>query len=222
MNMTAAFKSLLALFVFVAISAISVNAQYDAYGQYGTKSTSQSIVIDKMVGLPTQQTKGGVNEYAYTDNLSAANARFRAGQTVAFQIKVKNVSNQALNDVTVKDILPAYLEPMEGPGTYDANSRVISFNAGNFAAGEEKIYYIKTTIFPQDKMPVDKGLFCLVNKAQAFASNTMDEDTAEFCIEKEVLGVSQVPSAGPEMGLLLLGGQLSLLGAGIILRKKVA
>jgi len=198
-----------------------VNAQYGCdYGQYGNGCTpSQSITINKLVGR-VYTTKGGITEYEYVGNLSSSDPRFAPEQIVMFQIKVKNTSNIKLTNVTVKDYIPSYLEPIEGPGTYDVSTRIITFSAGDFDPNQEKVYYIKMKVLAQDKLPADKGLFCEINKAQAYNDNVSDEDTAQFCIEKQVVGVVRTPSAGPDMGLGLGILEMLGLGAGFLIRKK--
>lgn len=202
---------------FFLILNSSVLADTGQYGQYGSTTPNLSILIDKMVAKPGGgvQNKGGVVNYEYVDNLSPADVRYKPGNQVMFKLKVKNTSNTSISNVTVKDFVPAYLEPIEGPGTYDSNSRVITFDAGSFAADEEKTYLLKMQLNTQDKMPSDKGLFCLTNKAQAYNGNVSDDDLAQFCVEKEVVGTVETPKAGPEMGLILMLGQLGLLGAGL-------
>lgn len=215
--------ALSALVVSVLMSVKPVMADYGCqgqYGQYGNCPPSQSILIDKFVGKVTLN-KGGYTDIEYVDNMSASDSRFHAGDMVAFKLKVKNTSNITLTNVTVKDFLPTYVNAIEGPGTFDANTRVVSFNAGDFQPNEEKVYYLKVQVVPTSNMPADKGLFCLVNKAEASNSNTSDEDTAQFCVEKQVTNVVKVPTAGPEMGVLLLTGELLTLGAGLLLRKKI-
>ncbi len=194
------------LFSFIVLLLITLyvshSTSYAQYGQYGQPAPSYSLLVDKLVGKPNQ-TKGGITDYTYVDNLSPADPRFRPGQEIFFKIKVKNTATVKLTNVTVKDYVPSYLEPIEGPGTWDANTRTITWNAGDFNSDEEKVYYIKMQIYPQDKLPANRGLFCLVNKVGAY-NQASDEDTAQFCIEKEVLGVTKVPEAGPAYGLALL------------------
>lgn len=217
------------LFLALALTAIvyhlSANASLAQYGcgtQYGPQCPPPpSILIDKMVGQSTM-TKGGLTDVTYVDNLTPSDPRFRPGQQVYFKLRVKNTSAVNLINVTVKDYVPSYLQPIEGPGTYDASTQTITFNAGNFVPNEEKIYYLTMQIFPQDRLPADKGLFCLVNRAVASTDQTADDDTSQFCIEKEVIAVAKVPSAGPELGFVLLTGELLALGAGMVLRRKVA
>jgi uncharacterized repeat protein (TIGR01451 family) len=186
------------------------------YGQYGDETPSYSLLIDKMVAKPGSQ-KGETTQYF--DNLSPSDPRFVPGQDVWFKIKVKNTANVALQAVEVKDYVPEYILPIEGPGKWDPQTRTITFNAGDFAVDEEKTYYLKMRVYSQDQLPSDKGLFCLVNRAVASNNNVSDDDTAQFCIEKQVLGVTQVPTAGPEMGLVILAGNLILAGVGIKLKK---
>lgn len=202
------FIVLFLLTFYVPRYTLYVKAQY---GQYGQPSPSYSILVDKMVGKPSLNK--GATSYDYVDNLSPSDPRFRPGQEIFFKVKVKNTSNTRLTNVTVKDYLPSYLEPIEGPGSWDASTRIITWNAGDFEVDEEKVYYIKMQIYPQDKLPADKGLFCLVNKVGAY-NQASDEDTSQFCIEKEVLGVTKVPSAGPEYGLALLAfnGLVAIVG----------
>ncbi len=197
----------------------NIYAQYGQYGQYGGPGPSLFILIDKMVGKPTA-TKGGFTDLDYVDNLSPSDPRFSPNQEVFFRLKVKNTSNVTLNGITVKDYLPTYIEPVEGQGTYDSNSRTITISAGDFAADEEKVFYIKTKFVGQNQLPADKGLICVVNKAQAYNNNVSDDDTAQFCVEKQVQGVVKVPAAGPEMGAVLLAGEGLILGFGLLLKKK--
>lgn len=219
-------KSLIFLTLFSAfltLNAGSVFADsgvYGQYGQYGSPSPSLSILIDKKVSTPNPATtKGGAVSYNYVDNLTPADPRFKPGAAVMFQLRVKNTSTVTLNDVIVKDFVPSYLEPIEGFGSWDASSRMISMNAGTFAPGEEKIYYVKMQLYGQAQLPADKGLFCLTNRAQAANNNVSDEDTAQFCVEKEVVGATEAPKAGPEAGLLILGANTVLAGLGISLKK---
>jgi uncharacterized repeat protein (TIGR01451 family) len=205
-------------------SASNVAAQYGQYGQYGYggAAPSQMILIDKMVGKPVTQTKGGTTAYEYVDNLSTNDTRFKPGQEVAFKLVVKNTSSVKLTQVQVKDVLPPYVEAIEGPGEYNTQTKTISLNAGDLNPGEEKTYYLKVKLIAQNAMPADKGLFCLLNTAEAVSGQAKDDDTAQFCVEKEVTGAPQVPAAGPAMGLPLLFGQASLLGLGIYLKRRLA
>lgn len=209
-------SSLLILSILFLLFSLPVSAQY---GQYGGAIPSKTILIEKMVGKPAQ-TKGRADQLDYVDNLSPSDPRFSPDNQIVFRLKVKNTSDITLYDVQVRDFVPEFLTPVSVPGSFDSASRTISFNAGDFAAGEEKVYFLTMKISSQDKMPTDQGMICEINKAEASTSEVFDEDSAQFCIEKQVIGVKDVPSAGPEMGLVLMGLELGLLGIGITLKKR--
>ncbi len=214
------FTLLTTLFAVIPFVTIVPKNSFAQYGQYGQTTSSQSVFIDKQVGKPVGTTKGGQTQIEYVDNLTLSDTRFKPGAEVYFRIRVKNTSQVALNSVIVTDTLPAYIEPIEGPGTFDSVNRIISFGAGHFSPGEEKIYFLKTQLYGQDKLPNDKGLMCITNHVKAYNDIVSDDDTAQFCVEKEVIGVKQTPKAGPELNLLLLAGQMGLLGIGITVKKK--
>lgn len=191
----------------------SVNADcVGQYGQYGQPCNTYSISVDKMVAKPNSET--------YVDNLSVSDPRFSPGQTILFKVTIKNTSTTTFGGMTAKDFVPDYLSPVEGPGTFDVSTRTISWDAGTFAVDEQKTYNFKMKVNDQANLPADKGLFCLVNKAQAWSNTTTDDDSSHFCIEKQVTPGETVPSAGPEMGLALITLQMVGVGAGIYLRKR--
>ena len=205
--------------LYVSRLKFNVYAQYGQYGQYGGTTPSYSVLIDKMVGKPSQE-KGGSQTVTYVDNLSPSDPRFSPNQQVWFKVKVKNTSNQNLTAVQVTDYVPQYLMPIEGPGKWNPDNRTISWNAGDFGVDEEKVYYIKMQVFDQSLLPSDKGLFCVVNKVEAKKDNVAyDDDTAQLCIEKQVLGVKTVPKAGPEMGLVILGLNVLTTALGLSIKK---
>jgi len=210
-------------FSVLSYSVSTVSADYGQYGQYGQPAPAQTILIDKMVGKPNgTMTKGGQVNVEYVDNLTPADPRFRPGQQVLFKIRVKNTSTISLSQVTVQDYIPTYVEPMEGPGNYDASTRIVSWDAGSFAPNEEKTYFMNMQLYPQNKLPVNQGLFCLVNKAKASNAVTSDDDSSQFCVEKEVIGVKAAPKAGPEAGVLILGANVILAGVGFSLKRLTA
>jgi uncharacterized repeat protein (TIGR01451 family) len=212
-------KKLIYLFLLLVASYWLVNPVSAQYGQYGSETPSYSILIDKMVGKPSQE-KGGSQTVTYVDNLSPSDPRFSPNQQVWFKIKVKNTSNQNLTAIQVTDYVPSYLMPIEGPGKWNPDNRTISWNAGDFAVDEEKVYYIKMQVFDQSLLPSDKGLFCVVNKVEAKKDNVAyDDDTAQLCIEKQVSGVKTVPKAGPEMGLVILGLNFLTTALGLSIKK---
>ncbi|VVA43466.1 conserved exported hypothetical protein [Candidatus Roizmanbacteria bacterium] len=204
------------VFVFLAIVfsflAVTVSVAAGCGGQYESPCQSYSILVDKMVAKP------GTSEYV--DNLSVSDPRYKPSEFVLFKVTIKNTSTTTFGGMIAKDFVPAYLTPIEGPGTFDASTRTVSWDAGFFNVDEQKTYYFKMQINSQANLPANQGLFCLVNKVVASSNTTSDDDSSQFCIEKQVSTPPKVPSAGPEMGLALMAIQLAGVGAGIYLRKR--
>lgn len=214
------------IFITFTCGTVTATGTYGEYGQYGTTTVSNAILIDKLVSKPGTETRNGVTDmnYAeYYDNLSPSDAHFSPNQIVFFKLRVKNTSNVKQYNINVTDYVPSYVEPVEGPGTYDSNARKINFNAGDFEVNEEKTYFFKMQVTNANNLPSDRSLVCLVNKAEAKNDNVFDDDSAQFCIEKQsggVTGVTMVPSTGPEYGLVLLGLEAATLGFGFFLKKR--
>lgn len=219
-------KNLFLFVIFTILTATSVQAgagNYGQYGQYGGGAPSYEVSIDKMVGTGAT-TKGGLN--TYVDNYSVSDPRFTPNQKVYFKVTVKNTSNTTLKNVEVKDIMPSYVEAVEGPGSYDEKSKVVSWTYSELKAGEEKTEQLIAQIYAQANLPADKGVMCMVNKATVTANNASDEDSAQFCVEKEVAltkgGVpAKTPTAGPEYGLMVSALSMLGLGAGVYLKRKI-
>ena len=174
-------KKIFALLAIVfSLLAVTVSVSASCGGQYESPCQSYSMLVDKMVAKP------GTSEYV--DNLSVSDPRYKPSEFVMFKVTIKNTSTTTFGGMTAKDFVPAYLTPIEGPGTFDSTSRIISWDAGAFAVDEQKTYYFKMQINAQANLPVDQGLFCLVNKAQAWSNSITDDDSSQFCIEKQVAG----------------------------------
>lgn len=224
-------KKHISLFItsLVATAAFSMNApvaeanygQYGQYGQYGSDGIQpgQSIIIDKLVAEPGSVNKGGDATGVYKDNLSLTDKKFKPGEQAVFKIVTKNVSNVTLKNVVVRDYVPTYMEPMVGPGSYDKNTRIITYTISELKPGQEDVQYVKMQIYPQDKLPADQGIVKFVNKVDAKADSAFDEDTTQLFAEKEIIGITEVPKTGPELGLAFLALQAAGLSAGLFLRK---
>ena len=125
-------KKLVSLLTFFVAFTVSTQSAFAQYGQYGQPAPVESILVDKQVSKPVTKTKGGTLSYEYVDNLTPSDVRFQPGMDIYFKVRVKNTSAVALSNVMVTDKVPSYLEPIEGPGTFDLVNRSITFNAGTF------------------------------------------------------------------------------------------
>ena len=195
---------LTALSMFLLL-ALPVSAAYES------PSTSTAILVDKLVAVP--HTTNGNTDYTYVDNLTVNDFRYGPQDYIFFRIRVKNTSNQDLNNVAITDEGPQYVQMFADPGTVSGNT--LTINVGTLKAQEEKIYIVKGRAVRQDQMPSDQGVVCVTNKARAASGNVTDDDTAQFCIEKSVPGtsttkgvttkggVTQIPQAGAADGMVI-------------------
>lgn len=204
-----------------AVTIISPLTGVFADGTYGAGCTSVygggvncprvgQVLINKTVKNPST----GI----FVDNLGPADPKYRTQEVVTFQITVKNSGDQSMDSVTVKDTLPQYVDFMTGPGTYDANSKVLTFTVNNLDAGSTQTFEVKGRTTHPAVLPADKNVICPVNVADAQSGDQKDHDEAQFCIEKKP-EVPMVPKAGPEMtALFSLAGSLL---TGLFIKKKI-
>lgn len=219
-------KPLAVFLTVISVYLVTVDSALAKYRPYQPPTKSVSILVDKMVSKPITTSDTATVEFV--DNLATGDVKFGAGGDVFFKIRVKNTSNVDLKNVTVKDFLPSYLKPIEGPGTFDKSTNLITISAGDFAVKEEKIYIIKARVLTADKLPDD--ITCITNKAEGFNDRVRDDDTAQLCIEKQVKGLTttvkstvitakEIPSTGPKQWLLLYSISVLLGYAGLRLRQ---
>lgn len=206
-------KIIVFLAVVFSFLAVTLSVSAGCGGQYESPCQSYSMIVDKMVTIPGTST--------YVDNLSVSDPRYKPSEFVMFRVTIKNTSTTTLGGMNAKDYVPQYLTPVEGPGTFDASTRTVSWDAGAFAVNEQKTWYFKMQVDPQANLPADKGLFSVTNKAQAWSNELTDDDSSTLFIEKQVAAPPKVPSAGPEMGLLLFSGELFALGTGLYMSYKL-
>lgn len=210
------------LFLFTAgLSIFLISATFafadSGYGQYGGPSDKGIVTVDKFVAMP-RNAKGGVS-YEYVDNLGPQNYKFGPESYIFFKLKVRNTSESTVRDITVTDTFPEFLQIFEDTGKLDKSNRKVTIKIDELKNGEEKEYNLKARVLTQDKLPQDKGLFCLTNQANLTSPLGTDADTAQFCIEKQVLGTQEVPSAGAEFGLAVTALSSAFGALGIKLRK---
>lgn len=175
------------------------------------------VLVDKTVQNPATGF--------FVDHLGLLDPKYRSKQIIIFHILVKNSGEQTLGSVTVKDILPQYVDFMSGPGTYNPNTRTLEFTVANLVGGTSQQFEVKGRISHPAMLPPEnvicptKGNPQPVNVVEAKADSQTDRDESQFCIEKEMI-VPTVPPAGPQHWLVSFAGLGTLLIAGLYLRKK--
>lgn len=203
---------------------VSADTTYGGgYGGYGYNNTpaTKTISIDKKVQNPTSNV--------FVDQLTIHDPRFTPDQTIVFQLNVTNTGNARITNMTVKDIIPQYLTLTDSTLTYDTNTKTYSFPIDSLNPGETKTFTLHGKIASAAQLPVNSGIFCLVNQSVAFADAQTAQDNAQFCVEKPGLTkgglpiyqspkVAATPATGAETLPLALLPALS--GLGIFLRRK--
>ncbi len=154
--------------------------------QYGGTTTCvpADLTINKEVRNPATNI--------FVENLGVSDTLFVKDNEVLYKLTVKNTGSETLNPITVHDIFPPYLTFMSGPGTYDSDTRTLTFELDNVVAGESRSVEILAKVV---ELPSDKDVVCVVNHADAAAGGRYDEDTAQICLGANVLGAT-LPVAG--------------------------
>ncbi len=219
--------SIFAVAILYLVSALSAKAEVSCQPIYGGGQTCiqvSQVAINKTVENP--QTG------AFVDNLGINDPRYSPSSTVTFRIIVTNTGNTDTSKVTVKDIFPQFINFVSGPGSFDANTKTLSFEVDNLSAGASTTFTVSGKTADANQFPNSQGITCVVNQAIATANNgQQSSDNSQFCIEKPVLGVTkgglkvlpapsiaETPATGPEM--LPLIGLIPTGLIGLILKKK--
>ena len=224
------FLSVFALAIFALMAstqgALAYTGCQPIYGGGQTCVQVGNVVINKTVKNP--QTG------SFVDNLSINDPKFAPASSVTFNITVANTGSSTINKVTVKDTLPQFVSFTSGPGSFDSNTKVLTFDVSDLKAGETKTFTIVAKITDAGQLPADQGITCVVNQALATAENgQQSSDNSQFCIQKPVLGetkgglkvfpapaITTTPPTGPEM--LPLIGLIPTGLFGFLLRRKTS
>jgi len=179
------------------------------YGGGVVSPKEGDFLVDKTVKNPATGD--------FVDHLGPTDPKYRPLDIVVFQIKVNNPNTEDISAIEAVDTLPDFVDFMTGPGSFDQDSRKLTFNVEDLKAGETREFEIKARVSHQSAFPEEKSVFCPVNIIEATLGEQTDRDESQFCIEKE-MPAPQVPEAGAEQIILALLG--TALSAGLILRKK--
>jgi uncharacterized repeat protein (TIGR01451 family) len=184
----------------------------------GTTCETTELVLDKTV----QHPKTGV----YVDNTGVNDPKYGPDGTVRFKLTVRNTGTTTFDKVTVTDTLPDYIAFTEG------DAKTHTFTLDNLKPNESRTIDLSAKIVSTNALPNDKGITCVTNAAKATAGDQSASDTAQFCIEKNVLStkgglpvyptpsVTTTPPTGPEA--LALAGLVPSSVLGFFLRRKTS
>ena len=209
--------SLFAAVLYAVFPRTQADAQCTNFYGYGQTCPSVGIAVNKTVQNPSTGS--------FVDNLSVSDPKFHAENIVTFRINVTNTSNSAIPQVIVRDTFPQLTSFIFGPGNFDSNTKVLTFELTSLQPSESRTFTVQGKVVPENQLPANMGITCPVNTA-GVATNTGQSasDTAQFCIEHRVLGVgttsnvTEIPASGVEPMYLLAFVPTAL--AGLIFRKK--
>ena len=215
------------LFIAMSISASADSSCQPIYGGGETCVQVGNVFVNKTVQNPQNN--------AFVDNLGVNDPKYSPSSNVTFHITVTNNGGNTISKITVKDILPQFVNFVSGPGSFDSNSKTLTFELGDLKAGESRTFTVVGKTADQDKLPSSQGITCVVNQAISTANNGQESsDNSQFCIEKPVLGettkgglkvfpaqpIAKTPATGAEM--LGLFGLIPSGVLGFFLRKKTS
>ena len=146
----------------------------------------------------------------FVDNLGLTDYKFAPGEKIVFKLAVKNVGDKTFDQLNLKDLLPDYLELESGE---------LEWEIADLAVDETEERRFGTRVVPVDKLPEGNTTLCVVNEAEVWSGDEKDKDTAQVCITKKVLGVTELPPTGPEDWLSTLFAILASGLAGVYLLK---
>lgn len=213
-------KLLFSILVLGALSVFSTKAYADCQAIYGggQSCTSFNFTINKLVQVPG---KGGGN---FVDNLSINDPMYSPSQTINYEIIVTNASNQTIPTLNIKDNFPQFVNFVSGAGSFDANSKTLSFTVSNLGAGQSQTFNLQAQTANSNTIPA--GTTCVVNQASADDTHgDTASDSSQACIQNStavlpaVTTVKTTPATGPELlplALLFPGSR-----GRIILKKKI-
>ncbi len=201
------------LITFLLISPQIIFAQYNPScpSVYGAQCPTGNIAINKTIQNP--QTG------EYVDSLSANGPNFLPGEKVHFKIQVSNTGSSEIDNITVTDKFPQFLNFVSGPAQFDTNNNSLSWNINKLSPGDS-LYFDITAQIASKNLP-DVGISCITNFAQAQQGQQTSQDTVPFCFQTKVLGTATtLPKTGPNSTLIILGITItSLIGASLIIIK---
>ncbi|MCL4415439.1 MAG: DUF11 domain-containing protein [Actinobacteria bacterium] len=208
-----------------------MNADTSCQPIYGGGQTCEqvgNISVNKTVLNPKTNT--------FVDNLDVNDVKFSPDQTINFKINITNTGSAKLNKISLRDVFPQFVNFVSGTGNFEASMKLLSFTIDGLNPNETKTFDIQGKVAPNDQLPNDKGIVCVVNQAVATVEGTgqVSQDNSQFCIQKTVLTaetttkgglkvfpqptITTTPSTGPEMWSLL--GLIPTGTLGYFLRKK--
>lgn len=169
---------------------------------------------------------------AYVENLGMNDPKLRANDTVHFAITVTNTGSSTLTNIPVQDTFPSYIYFVSADHQFDQGQQAFIIN--QLTPGQSETIYLEGKVVTENQLPTDAGITCVTNRGSMNMNGQTYTDTAQICIERQVLGTTpttkggqpvypatnpeSTPPTGPESVAVL--GLLPMALSGIYLRRK--
>ncbi len=179
-------------------------------GDYGGGDQEEVIKLelDKQVWNPEQGE--------WEDDLDRAEHVFSPNDLVTYRLRYRNAGNVDLDNVEIVDQLPADIDFITGPGSYNSETGIFTYTVG---ALEKDSGWKSITLDVRVSADLDTSI-CVENLAWIYQNNEeMDSDEAQICAssEQKVLGAEELPVSGAA-AVNLVGFSLILIIVGLILK----
>lgn len=181
------------------------------YQYISTLTQPKQVFVDKKLLNPQNNQ--------FVDNLNIEQQAFLPDQDVIFRITITNNTQSDQQKLTVTDKLPDVLNFVSASfGNFDQGSKTLNLTIDKLKVGESKTFELKTKVKPVDQLP--GATICQTNLSKVTVSNMIGEDTATFCVSKQVLGVTtEIPKTGPSQTLPLLILSSLFLAIGLLIKR---
>lgn len=214
---------LIALIIFVSSQlgnkAFAQTSCQPIYGGGESCVSTGDITVDGKVLNPSTNK--------LVDNLSVNDARYKPGFIVTFQVAITNNRKTVIEKANIQDIFPQFVSFSSGPGSFDTNTKTLTFDVDNLMPSETKTFNILGRIAYADQLSFSQKVICLANQVIAIVPDpAAGQDNNQFCIEKTKEGfpvfspalITTTPATGTES--LALFALIPTGIAGWFLRKK--
>lgn len=196
----------------ILLTLLSFPAPTFAQYQYiSTLTQPKQVFVDKKLLNPQNNQ--------FVDNLNVEQHAFLPDQDIIFRITVTNNTQSDQQKITLTDKLPEVLNFVSASfGNFDQGSKTLNLTIDKLKEGESKTFELKTKLKPADQLP---GVTtCQTNLSKVTVSNMIGEDTATFCVSKQVLGATtEIPKTGPSQTLPLLILSSLFLVIGLLIKR---
>lgn len=137
--------------------------------------------INKLVSNP--QTK------AMVDNLEMKDPKYAQGSSINFQLRVINISDKSISDITVKDIFPQFIDFDKGSGNFDLKTKILTLNT-SLKQKEVKVFNFSGKV--SKNLTFSQDILCVTNQVNATAKQGASaSDKAQFCLEKKATAIGK-------------------------------